>query len=64
MPLGSVGYESEIAVNGEWLIWAERIPLDKLTRLRRPGDSYSEVILRLVEIEAAKRGRNRAMPSA
>jgi hypothetical protein len=29
--------------------------MDKLTALRRPGESYSDVILRLVEIEAGRR---------
>jgi hypothetical protein len=31
------------------LIWAERIALDKLPRLRRPGDGYSEVTGRLAK---------------
>jgi hypothetical protein len=28
MPLGSVGYEPEVAANGQRLIWVERIALD------------------------------------
>jgi hypothetical protein len=52
MPLGSVEYEPEANARGERLIWVERIALDKLTQLRGPGESYSDVVLRLVEIEA------------
>jgi predicted CopG family antitoxin len=37
---------------GERLIWLELHVLNKLRALRRPRESYSDVILRLVEIEA------------
>jgi hypothetical protein len=39
LPLGSVGYEAEVAADGQRLIWVGRIALDKLARLRRPGES-------------------------
>jgi hypothetical protein len=52
LPFGSVGYEAEPTATGEFMIWVERIALDKLTRLRGPGESYSDVILRLVEMES------------
>jgi hypothetical protein len=32
---------------GEVHIWLERRWLDKLTAMRQPGESYSDVILRL-----------------
>jgi hypothetical protein len=51
LPLGIVGYEVEANAEGERLIWLERIACDKLARLRGPGESYSDVILRLVESE-------------
>jgi len=35
---------------GERLIWLEVAVLDRLTALRGPSESYSEVTLRLVEI--------------
>ena len=55
LPLGSVGYERDLAPNGDQFVWLERRVLDKLTALRGPGESYSDVILRLVELEAKGR---------
>jgi hypothetical protein len=52
LPLGSVGFEPEPDAKGERLIWLEERWLSKLDAMRRPGDSYSEAILRLVEMEA------------
>jgi predicted CopG family antitoxin len=36
-------------------IQVEAAVVDRMRAMRRPGDSYSEVILRLVEIEAGGR---------
>lgn len=52
LPLGSVGYEAEASAEGERLMWVEPSVVDRLTALRRPGESLSDVILRLVEMEA------------
>lgn len=49
---GSVGVEREPADNGERLIWLEPRVVDKLRLLRGPGESYSDVILKLVELGA------------
>jgi hypothetical protein len=49
LPLGSVGYENETNERGERLIWLPRAVLDKLNFLRGPGESYSDVIIRLVK---------------
>jgi hypothetical protein len=46
--LGSVGFENPVNENGERLIWLERTAVDRLRSLRGPGESYSDVILRLV----------------
>jgi hypothetical protein len=46
-PLGSVGYENEINERGERLIWLDRAVVDRLRWLRGPGESYSDVILRV-----------------
>jgi hypothetical protein len=51
LPLGIVGYEVEANAEGERRVWIERSARDKLTALRGPGESYSDVILRLVESE-------------
>jgi hypothetical protein len=52
LPLGSVGYERAPNAKGERLIWLEAAVVDRLTAMRGPGESYSDVILRLVESEA------------
>jgi len=47
MPLGSVGYENATNERGERLIWLEPHVVDKLRAMRGPGESYSDVILRI-----------------
>jgi hypothetical protein len=51
-PFGRVVYEPERNARGERLIWVERRALDKLDGVRALSESYSDVILRLVELEA------------
>jgi hypothetical protein len=48
---GSVGYERGPDDNGERLIWLEPHIVNKLRHLRGPGESFSDVILRLAEAE-------------
>ena len=52
LPLGSVGFEPKIDAKGQHLIWVEAAVADRLTAMRRPSESLSDVILRLVELEA------------
>ena len=59
MPVGSVNYEAKTNAKGERLIWLEERWINRLSALRRPSDSYSDVILRLVEIEASRPSRKR-----
>jgi hypothetical protein len=47
LPLGTVSYEREPTDRGERLIWLEPHVVNKLRALRGPGESYSDVILRL-----------------
>jgi hypothetical protein len=47
LPFGSVGFEGEADANGERHIWLEPRVLDRLKALRGPGESYSDVILRV-----------------
>ena len=49
LPLGSVSFENEIDEHGDRLIWLERRWLDRLRSYRGPSESYSDVILRLVD---------------
>ena len=50
LPLGSVGYENVVNERGERLIWLEPNVVDRLRAMRGPGESYSDVILRLIEL--------------
>jgi hypothetical protein len=50
LPLGSVAYEPEPNAKGERVIWLEEVWLSNLNAMRKPGESYSDVILRLVEL--------------
>jgi hypothetical protein len=52
MAFGSVNYDAAINAKDERLVWLEPRVIDRLRRLRGPGESYSDVILRLVQIEA------------
>jgi hypothetical protein len=47
LPVGSVGYEPEPNERGEKLIWLEDAMADRLAAMRGPGESYSDVILRI-----------------
>jgi hypothetical protein len=52
---GSVGFEHDPEANGSVHVWLEPRIVDRLAAMRGPGDSYSEVILRLCEVEATQR---------
>jgi len=47
LPLGTVAFEPQPNAKGERLIWIEERWLNKLDAMRQPGESYSDVILRL-----------------
>jgi hypothetical protein len=51
LALGSVGYENKIDERGQRLIWLDPTVVDRLRAMRGPGESYSDVILRLAESE-------------
>jgi hypothetical protein len=53
LPLGSVGYEPEANERGERTVWLEEVWVDRLGAMRGPGEGYSEVIVRLVEMDGA-----------
>jgi hypothetical protein len=48
LPLGSVGYENHVNERGERYVWLPPNVVDGLKAKRRPGESYSDVILRLL----------------
>ena len=45
----SIGVEARRAANGDYFIWLEPRYVDRLRAMRGPGESYSDVILRLAE---------------
>jgi hypothetical protein len=45
LALGSVSFEN--ATQGERIVWLEPRVVDRLRHLRGPGESYSDVILKL-----------------
>jgi hypothetical protein len=47
MPASSAGYEAERTSLGNYFIWLETSWVRKLNALRGPGESYSDVIIRL-----------------
>ena len=55
LPLGNVVYENEVTERGERTVWLARAVINRLKAMRGAGESYSDVILRLVEMEAKGR---------
>jgi hypothetical protein len=47
MPFCSVNFEAGVDDTGERYIWLPRAVVDRLRSLRAPGESFSDVILRL-----------------
>jgi hypothetical protein len=45
----SVGFEQNSAANGEFYLWLDPKYVDRLRAMRKPGESYSDVIVRLAE---------------
>ena len=49
----SVGFENKRAANGDWFIWLDPGVVAKLKAMRGPGESFSDVILRMASAERA-----------
>jgi hypothetical protein len=47
LPLGSVGYEHKTNEKAERYVWLEPSLVNRLRAMRGPGESYSDVIIRL-----------------
>lgn len=45
----SVGVEPQRAPNGDYFIWLDPAVVNRLAAMRGPGESYSDVILRLAK---------------
>jgi hypothetical protein len=55
LPLGSVAYEAERAADGQVYVWLDDREADRLSALRRPSDTLSDVIVRLAKAEGKGR---------
>jgi hypothetical protein len=53
--LGSAAVEAEANERGERLIWLEDAMADRIGAMRGPGESYSDVILRIAGRDGACR---------
>ncbi len=53
MPFGSVGYDVDV-IGSQRYVWLAPNVVDRLRFLRGPGESYSDVILRLASENVAK----------
>lgn len=53
LPVGSVGYEAGTSERGERYVWLEEGWVNRLGAMRGPGESYSDVIVRLAAGEGA-----------
>jgi hypothetical protein len=51
LPLGNVVYENGTNERGERTIWLAPNVVNRLKAMRGRGESYSDVIVRLVELE-------------
>ena len=51
LSVGSVSFEAETGEKGQRLIWLDEVVVERLAAMRQPGESYSDVIMRLVETE-------------
>jgi hypothetical protein len=47
LALGDIGYENKVNEKSERLVWLDRAVVDRLRALRDPGESHSDVILRV-----------------
>ncbi len=52
LPRGSVAVEPEADANGERRVWVDLSVANKLSAIRGPGESLSDVILRIAALEA------------
>ena len=53
LPLGSVAYKNEpqLDANGQRFVWLPPAVVSRLSAMRGPGETYSDAILRLSEME-------------
>ena len=53
LPLGSVGYDAD-AIGDQRYVWLAPNVVNRLRAMRGPGESYSDVILRLASGDEAR----------
>jgi hypothetical protein len=66
LPVGSP-FEAEIAPDHEYRVWLPRAVVNRLRAVREPGETFSDVILRLTDggsYDAVMRGALQSGPNA
>jgi hypothetical protein len=53
LALGSMNFENKTDEQGQRLIWLDRAVVDRLRAMRGPGESWSDIIMRI----AGREGR-------
>jgi hypothetical protein len=53
LPFGSMSFENATDEEGNRLIWLDHAVVSRLRAVRWPGESYRDVILKLVEADTA-----------
>ena len=53
LPLGAVASSKNFNAKGEFHLWLEPALIERLRSLRGAGESFSDVILRLIETEGS-----------
>jgi hypothetical protein len=53
LSFGSVGFETKVNADGSRAVWLDPRVLDRLGAIRGPGETISDVILKLVRLEAS-----------
>jgi hypothetical protein len=51
---GNVNVENQRAPNGDYFVWLDPATVSKLKAIRGPGESYSDVVLRVAEAHARR----------
>ena len=51
LPLGSVSDENALNERGERYVWLPPNVVDRLKAMRRPGETFSDAVFRLVAME-------------
>jgi hypothetical protein len=58
---GTVGVEPQRAPNADYFVWLDPAVVNRLAAMRGPGESYSDVIMRLMACSETRSGQRRRL---